>query len=177
MTWSIEPQRYGHDHRWGTAVHDINEQGVFVGGSGTTGSLERPPMAFMGSVRGGEPQELGSLLWRSTARAVNDAGIIVGWSSSISGAESLATLWRNGQAVDMNGLLDPVFAASGWTLTSANDINEAGLILADGRNASGGRGLFILTPVPEPTTLALMLLGAVGVIASTGRHRATARRS
>ena len=173
MTWSGGPRSYGSDYRRDTAVYDINEQGVYVGGSGSTDSLERPPTAFMGSVDGGAPQELGSLLWRSTARAVNNAGVIVGSSRSLGLAESLATLWRDGQMVDMNGLLDPVFAASGWTLTGANDINEAGLVLADARHFSGDRGLFILTPVPEPTTFALMLLGVVGVLASTGGRPAS----
>ena len=57
--------------------------------------------------------------------------------------------------VDLNTLIDPL---SGWELSAATAINDAGQIT--GYGVIGGQNhAFLLTPVPEPTTLALLALG------------------
>jgi len=67
---------------------------------------------------------------------------------------------------DLNSFLDP---GSNISLTNAFDINDAGQIIAYG-TAPGPRGTvqqhaFLLTPVPIPGALGLMLVG-IGTVAT-----------
>ena len=57
--------------------------------------------------------------------------------------------------VDLNTLIDPTL---GITLTGAVDINNSGQIVANGNYASPGVHAFLLTPVPEPGTTALLVM-------------------
>ncbi len=77
----------------------------------------------------------------SMAWAVNTAGDIVGASLNASG-EQRAFLWKNGAMQDLNELVDP---ASGWLLSAAYGINDAGVIVGDGFLNGAPRG-FRLTP-------------------------------
>jgi hypothetical protein len=79
-------------------------------------------------------------------------------------------VFRDGEVHDLNALIPP---DTGWTLTWAHDLNDAGQILAQGSRPDGTRHTFLVTPiglptpaapVPEPTTLALLGL----VSAATG---------
>jgi hypothetical protein len=60
---------------------------------------------------------------------------------------------------DLNTLIDP---ASGWTLNSAEDINDSGMICGNARNSLGQSHAYLLVPVPEPSTIALLLTASVG---------------
>jgi probable HAF family extracellular repeat protein len=87
----------------------------------------------------------------SSAAAINALGVIVGVSIGPAGAER-AFVYRDGVGMaDLNGLIGP---GSGWTLTAALGINDLGQIVGVGTRA-GGQQAFLLTPVPEPTALAL----------------------
>src|SRR5690606_41930251 len=68
--------------------------------------------------------------------------------------------------IDLNMLIDPL---SGWQLTEGRAINDLGQITGTGVFNGQTRG-FLLTPVPEPGTWAL-LLGGLGLVGWTARRR------
>ena len=64
--------------------------------------------------------------------------------------------------VDLNSFLDASMANAGWVLERAYDINDNGWIVGDARiGQSGENHAFLLAPIPEPETYALMLAGLV----------------
>lgn len=78
-----------------------------------------------------------------------------------------------GAAVDLNTLIDP---ASGWTLTSACAISDAGWISGLGQYDPDGPGgldayrrLFLMQ-IPEPATMALVALGGLGALVRRRRR-------
>lgn len=81
---------------------------------------------------------------------LNDAGVIAG-----DGPNGAALYSLGGPIVDLNALIDPL---SGWTLNQATDINNVGQIVGTG-TLGGVAHIFILTPVPEPSTFVLAALG------------------
>jgi probable HAF family extracellular repeat protein len=94
---------------------------------------------------------------RSTARDINNQGVVVGNS----GDENVhAFVWdRISGMRDLNDLLDE--SGSGWLLTTANAINNHGQIVGAGFHNGQARG-YLLTPIPEPSTL----LAAAAALAS-----------
>ncbi len=88
----------------------------------------------------------------SWAYGINSGGQIVGDSTTASGADH-AFIDSNGTMTDLNSLIDP---NSGWTLEQAFAINDSGQIVGWGTNASGQTDAFLLTPVPEPSSLILL---------------------
>jgi probable HAF family extracellular repeat protein len=101
-------------------------------------------------------------------RSMNASGSIVGVSI---GAENRAFLWEpgvpngnSGTLIDLNTLLSTTDAVH-WKLSSANGINSLGQIVGYGLYDADGPGGaaavtqgFLLTPIPEPSTIALTLL-------------------
>jgi hypothetical protein len=70
---------------------------------------------------------------------------------------SRGTLWQpNTSAVPLDSLIDP---ASGWQIQSAEFINDSGQIVGWAKRGASS-GYVLLSPVPEPSTLACFLLGA-----------------
>jgi probable HAF family extracellular repeat protein len=69
---------------------------------------------------------------------------------------------------DLNSLIAP---APGWTLVEATAINDRGQIVGFGVNPDGQGRAFLLTPTPEPCTLALLAGGAIGLAACARRRR------
>jgi hypothetical protein len=106
--------------------------------------------------------------YHSVAMDVNVAGLVVGNSQRISGSAAVATLWENGIAIDLNSRLGQ---GSGWILRSAEGINDAGDIVGYG-TFNGQTRAFLLSPVPEPMPIALLLAGS----ALLGWQRVRARR-
>jgi probable HAF family extracellular repeat protein len=78
----------------------------------------------------------------SRARGINGTGQVVGESFLPWGGLSRAVLWKNGAAYDLNTLISP---GSGWILTSAAAINDAGQIVGAGLRDGRPRA-FLLTP-------------------------------
>jgi len=101
----------------------------------------------------------------SVVTAINNKNVVTGWSTDFtSGCDAFANflcrraaLWDlNGNAADLNDLIDP---GLGYTLLAANDINDLGEIYGEAVDATGRRFLFLARPVPEPATWAMMVLG------------------
>ena len=97
--------------------------------------------------------------------AINDGGQMVG-SSPLD-----AILWTDGNVIDLNRFLDDRLVNQGWNLTKATDINDNGWIVGTAvNNQTNVNHAFLLTPVPEPETYAMLLAG-LGVLGFMGRRR------
>ncbi len=101
------------------------------------------------------------------------AGQVVGNLDFGQGKQS-AALWNDAtsEAIDLNSFLDAAAVSAGWRLSNALDINNNGWIVGDFENTTPGLGggAFLLTPVPEPQSYALMLAG-LGALALAARRR------
>ncbi|HWA84179.1 MAG TPA: PEP-CTERM sorting domain-containing protein [Fimbriimonadaceae bacterium] len=147
----------GGDH---SLASGINNHNVIVGGSlATNGGLLH---AF--SYSGGVMTDLGTLDGNySDALAINDAGQIVGRSTYGRNSQH-AFLYSDGLMRDLNDLT--VNLPSQWHLEWATSISQNGYItvtVRDAQNNNVGAGL--LTPVPEPATLAVLAAGALALLA------------
>jgi len=105
---------------WSVAL-GVNDDGVAVGSSADEAGVERPFIAVDGTVT-----RLGTLSdGPGRAVAVNDAGVIVGWSENGQG-EVCAVVWdADGEAVDLNGLVE---SGAGWHLREATGVDAQGRI-------------------------------------------------
>jgi probable HAF family extracellular repeat protein len=77
----------------------------------------------------------------------------------------------NRKLTDLNSLIP---ADSGWILNSATAINNKGQIVGFGINPNGVQHAFLPTPTaaaPEPTSVALLSLGALGLAGHAWRKR------
>ena len=106
------------------------------------------------------------------ARALdlNDAGQIVGYVADFDNAPSFggaAVLWEAGEIFDLNSLIP---ADSGWNLLSANAINTQGQIVGFG-SFGGNTRAFVLTPVPEPSSVVLLAGAALGCCVAIRRGK------
>ena len=85
---------------------------------------------------------------QSSANAINSFGTIVG-DSTLADGTSRGFLYPGGIMTDLNTFLP---ANSGWNLTGAFGINDAGSIVGTGMFNNQSRS-FLLTAVPEPSVL------------------------
>jgi probable HAF family extracellular repeat protein len=106
----------------------INNQGWVVGRSAKPGDVDHGVMWQDGTII-----DLGKLAGISAGvNDVNDLGQVVG-SAPISVYGAAAFLWQNGTMTDLNALIDPLLPPnSGWILTEATAINNAGQIVGSG---------------------------------------------
>jgi probable HAF family extracellular repeat protein len=82
----------------------------------------------------------------SQANAINSSGQIVGWSMTATGLED-ATLWANGQTIDLNSKLSPALSSI-FSLTSANAINDSGQIVTTAYDTQTSQiHIFLLSPL------------------------------
>ncbi len=84
-----------------------------------------------------------------------------------SGAQHAFLSHGSGPIEDLNDLIP---SGSGWTLEQANCVNDNGQIVGLG-SIGGHTHAFLLTPTPEPSTLALLGAGAIGLIGYKWRRR------
>ncbi len=147
------------------AAYAINASGQVAGVSWD----ETTPRAFLWTAQG--------VVWldapgapAASARGINDRGQVVGITD-------VAVLWSEGARYDLNTLVVAGALSPDWVLTSAHDINNRGWIVGDAFNAQTGqtRG-YLLTPltdnaVPEPQTLALVLLALAALVVPSWLRR------
>ena len=109
------------------------------------------------------------------SRGMNDLGQIVG-----NGVPTLsignALLWDNGQLLDLQSMVNDT--ADGWTLLSANDINDNGWIVGTAINdISGDFHMYVMSPttevspVPEAPNLVLLAVGSVILLGINKRYK------
>jgi probable HAF family extracellular repeat protein len=144
----------------GSAANDINSDGTIVGYAYNGDPLSTNNRRAFRYTSTGIMQNLGALgVFRtspggsSQALGINDAGYIVGTSSSNSGPH--AVLWTpDNTLIDLDLWLNQKSAAEGshWTLTIARAINNNGLIVGDGSYDGTPYGFVLdassLTPTP-----------------------------
>ena len=135
----------------------INNLGQVVGYSLNSSNVYR---GFLWS-SGSGMQDLGTLsdATEIEANCINNLGQIVG-EAYITGDGFNAFVYSNGSIRNLNNLIAP---DSGWTLTRAYGINDNGQICGYG-SYDGRQNAFLLTPIPEPSTVAVLFAGAVGLL-------------
>ena len=164
----------GGVHSLGT---DINNKGQVVGFSNAKGWLNYN--AFVTDENGENMINLGTFGgYSSVARAINDSGEVVGFSFTGNGSNEHvhSFLYSHGGITDLS-MLDVVLSA-GWTDIDVMDINNHGQMVGSGRLGGVQQGfllsytpdtkfdpkpIFIPSPVPEPSTYAMLLAG-LGII-------------
>jgi probable HAF family extracellular repeat protein len=158
-----------------STAYDINDQGQAVGAADVAGNGGYHAFRTAPGGRVSDPgTDLGTLGGAySQANAINNAGTVVGWATLPPAGTFGLSAWHafilapGGLLLDLNQFIDP---ATGWTLAEAVDINELGQILARGMRDPDGAGPLgqstgycVLTPIPEPTSLLLLVLAALAV--------------
>jgi probable HAF family extracellular repeat protein len=140
----------------------MNAAGQVIG-SGVASGVQRA-FFFDGTLRdltlGGTSGEI------SHAFALNNLGQVVGGAYTASG-QYHAFLYSNGTTTDLNTFAP---AGSGYTLSTASAINDAGTILCTGTDPNGA-AVFLLVTVPEPSTSALVVAGAIGLLACVWQRK------
>jgi probable HAF family extracellular repeat protein len=140
----------GYTGSYGNA---INDGGEVVGDAYSSAGTEE---AFLYTSASGM-QGLGTLGGLSSiAYGINDAGEIVGYADTVSGTD--AFLYYGGIMIDLGPDLP------GWSVTEATGINDSGQIVGYGINPLGQHDSFLLTPVPELSSVLLVFSGLIGMI-------------
>jgi probable HAF family extracellular repeat protein len=147
----------------------INSAGQIVGSAYLPGDVFQHCFLYSG----GAMHDLGSLdpNTSSVGRAINSTGEIVGYG----GVANHGFVYSSGVFSDLNSLIDP---ASGWLIGAAYDLNDAGQIIGEGYVPSDDyayKHAYLLTPVPEPTSLLLVALGSFALGGSVIRRWARVR--
>lgn len=148
---------------WSDA-YGINDAGHIVG----TSAIDMVGEDWRGFVIAGGPMAplpaMAPAPCPNWAFDINSSDVIVGRTYDRTlgpGAEVHAFIYDGSTIRDLNDLIDP---SLGFLLAEARAINNAGWIAANGFNAAGEERAFLLVPVPEPATLALMGLGTAAMI-------------
>lgn len=151
------------DHRG--AAYAVNQNGVISGWSISADGQQHATIWV-----DGQPVDLGRLGgYASYAYGLNNHGDVVGsYIDTTDGIyEEYAVLWQNGTAINLNSLLN---SANGLTLINAQGINDKGYIISQGYTSEGW-GMYLLAPVPEPSSYALMLAGLTLIGVSRGKRQ------
>lgn len=159
----------GGSDSWGMGINDAGE----VTGHSTTAS----GFLHAFTTTGGSLTDLGTLGGTSSyGYGVNDAGAVVGFSTTSDG-DLHAFFSANGIMSDLNSMVP---ATSGWSLTQAYSIDDAGRINGTGYYGNHFEN-FRLDPatVPEPSPAALLAvgLGLLGLIRVVFIRLKSVRRS
>ena len=149
-----------------TVAFSISGSGGYITGySGAGPFIYQPETATMTAI----PMHVE---WTSgEGRSVNDLGWVVGYGSA---GTSIPFLFNGDSTYSLQDLLEGPTAA-GWDMVSGT--GNAALGISD-NGIITGRALFegvttgfVMIPVPEPSTYALLALGAVVVLVALRRHR------
>jgi probable HAF family extracellular repeat protein len=153
-----------------STARDINNLGQVVGSSTTVSGETRAFLTGANSAINAATDDLGTLGGSfSIAYSINESGFVVGDSALVDG-RNRAFVYDGTDLLDLNTLIP---GYSGFVLTSARGINESGQIAATGSfDATGRSRAFLLTPVPEPTTM----LGVLAFSAGAGFLRKRAKQ-
>jgi probable HAF family extracellular repeat protein len=122
-------------------AYAINNGGQIVGYSTPP---NRSAHAFLYS--GGKMTDLGIFFDSSVAEAINTSGVVVGQADVLNKdgtTQYHAFIYSSGTLRDLNNLIP---AGSGFVLTEATGINDAGQIVANGSNSTGQNHAFLLNP-------------------------------
>jgi probable HAF family extracellular repeat protein len=144
-----------NDCTLGIEAFAINDKGEVAGGT----LANDAETAYLYS--GGVMTDIASLGIYSRAYAINNLGQVVGIYGEPYGVPTHAFLYSGGVETDLDSLLP---ANSGWQITRAVGINDAGQIVGSGYY-NGVPEAFLLdtdppTPAPEPSSLGLLAAGA-----------------
>jgi probable HAF family extracellular repeat protein len=113
--------------------------------------------------RNGAMQNLGTLGGdRSEATAINNLDQVVGYAQTVTGRWE-AFIWEAGGMKNLNDLVSNVLGID--YLGCAWGINDHGQIIA-----AGGGAAYLLTPVPEPSGILILLCGLLAVATTTARR-------
>jgi probable HAF family extracellular repeat protein len=146
---------------------DINDSGQVVGTAMTASGEHHAFRTAPNQPINLDTDDIGTLGDLSSfASGINDGGQVVGAALTASG-EFHAFVHRGaGPMQDLNELIDPTL---GWVLYDARGINDLGQIVGTG-NHNGDIRAFLLTPIPEPASIVLALVG-VSSLALCQRRR------
>ncbi len=168
------PQNIGDLYGVGAMAFGLNDAGEVVGESVTANGGR---MAFFWD---GQMHALDTLGNPEDdfyqAVDINNSGLIVGHVFDRPGNTLRPLLWWENEAYDLNDLLEEPFVSSNYgsvTFTEALAVNESGVIAVMGNSAApfGATRPYLLVPVPEPSTWALLVIASVGVLLRRVRVR------
>jgi uncharacterized membrane protein len=135
----------GFDAPYWNTPNAINQRGDIVGFMGTPGDVDgnlfRAFIRFSGSDTVQQIQPLQGDTY-ATAQSINESRQVVGTSCKEGGVDCRAFLWENGITRDISR--QPGY---GGVLTSAQDINNFGVIAGRAVDAAGVRKAFVAVPL------------------------------
>lgn len=132
-------------------VEGINDAGQIVGGWGT-GDI--PIRAFLYS--NGNIINIDVFCDNTFANSINNNGEIVGYGPFYGNP----FIYSNGHMNYLNEIINQTEI----TLTDAKGINDNGQIVASAYSDQYGTMAYLLTPIPEPSTLCLLSFGFIGFL-------------
>jgi probable HAF family extracellular repeat protein len=148
-----------------SAAEAINDEGQIVGYLVTNSNAgETITDAFLDI--GGTMEDLGNLPGGrdSDAVGINNNGVIVG--TAVNGqADADGFVYSDSVMTDLQTLMP-----QGWYIWSVEGINDCGQIIGYGKDPIGTTA-FLLTPVPEPSTITLLLASAACLLGYAWRWR------
>lgn len=148
---------------------DINDLGQVVGSSITASGETHAFLTAANAAIDATTDDLGTLGGDfSIAYSINNSGSAVGYSTLTDGTRR-AFVYDGTDLIDLNTLIP---ADSGFVLTTARGINESGQIAATSVSADARTArAFLLTPVPEPTTMLGMLAFGAGILSKRAKRK------
>ncbi len=110
---------------------------------------------------------------QSTTRGINSFGTVVGFANDSSGnLDTSGQIWNlTGNGYVATALDSLVINLNGWQTQAAQSINDRGQIVGVGLDPNGIVRAYLLTPVPEPASWAMMIAG-FGIVGGAMRRRA-----